>query len=56
MEIKIQPLVCVRGLYTDDFAFRFYILRCFWSAVSAAETALPRILMASVDEDDDDEG
>jgi hypothetical protein len=40
----------------DDFAFTFYILRCFWNAVSAAETALPRIVMASDNDDDDDEG
>jgi len=40
----------------DDFAFTFHILCCFWNAVSAAETALPRILMTSDDDDDDDEG
>jgi hypothetical protein len=37
----------------DDFAFTFYFLSCFWNAVSAAETALPRILIVS---DDDEEG
>ena len=50
---KSSPPVCVRGLYMDDFAFRFYILRCFWNVVSAAETALLRILTAS---DDDERG
>jgi len=53
--LKIQPPVCVRGLYVDDVSFKFYILRCFWNAVSAAETVLPRILMASDDDDNDDD-
>jgi len=50
---KSSPPVCVRGLYMDEFSYRFYNLRCFWNVVSAAETALPRILMAS---NDDEEG
>jgi hypothetical protein len=53
--MKIQPPVCFHGLYMDVFAFAFYILRCFSNAISAADTALPRILMASDDDDDDDD-
>jgi hypothetical protein len=53
---KSSSRVCVRDLYLDNLAFTFYMLSCFWNAVSAAESALSRILMASDDDDDDQDG